>query len=238
MCENCDAERLGRRGFLKTAGLAAAGLAAGLTPALAAAPAEAPNMPPEAALKRMMDGNSRYIADPATCVADMAKQRKATATGQKPFGMVLGCADSRVAPELVFGGTGPGELFVARNAGNTADDITIGSLEYGALILGASALMVLGHGSCGAVAAAVDLIDKNTVYPATIEAVVRPILPAALIARGQGGDVMEKAIAENARRTVKRIVERSRILDALVQGGRLKIVAGVYDLDSGKVSLL
>lgn len=235
MCQTCD---VSRRGFLRGAGLAAGGLAAGLTSARAAAIAEAPNMPPDAALQKMMDGNRRYASDPATCVADVARLRKETAGSQKPYGMVLGCADSRVAPEVLFGGTGPGELFVTRNAGNTADDITIGTLEYGSLVLGASVLFVLGHQSCGAVTAALDMLEKNPTYPASIEALVRPILPAALAARQQGGDLVENGVRENARRMAKRIIERSRPLESLVLAGKLKVVPAVYALESGKVELL
>jgi carbonic anhydrase len=108
---------------------------------------------PDTALARLMDGNARYVAGKLN-ERDFSVGRAARAQGQAPYAAILGCADSRVAPELAFD-EGPGELFIVRVAGNFVTPEGLGSLEYGAAVLGAKVIMVLGHTSCGAIGATV-----------------------------------------------------------------------------------
>ena len=141
---------LNRRNLLAIgAGSIAAGSMAMLgARACAAAPAPiVGGRTPAQAIDELKQGNARFVSDPQECVMDLAKQRASVAGSQAPWAMILGCADSRVPPELVFGGRGLGELFVARNAGNLADTATIGTLEYGAAVLGSPLIVVLGHTS-------------------------------------------------------------------------------------------
>ena len=169
---------------------------------------------------------------------DLAKRRADVAGHQSPWATIVGCSDSRVPPELLFGGLGLGELFVARNAGNIVDTATMGTVEYGAEVLGAPLLVVLGHEKCGAVAAACDVVIKNAKFPGSIGPMVRPIVPAATAMRGKPGDFVDNTVRESARRTAQRLAVASPILAKLVKEGKLKIVAARYDLDDGKVEYL
>lgn len=207
--------------------------------ALAASdPATAAAQSPDHALAVLKEGNARYISHPQVCELDLAKQRARVAAKQAPWATILSCADSRVPPELVFGGLGLGELFVARNAGNLADTATIGTLEYGAAVLGSPLIVVLGHNRCGAVKAACEVVTNNATFPGSIGPMIDPIIPAALAVRSKGGDFADNATRESAQRTVRRLAEASNTLSDLVDAGKLKIVAAHYDLDTGAVAYL
>jgi carbonic anhydrase len=119
---------------------------------------------------------------------------------QAPWATIIACADSRVPLELLFGGVGLGELFVARNAGNLADQATIGTVEYGAAALGSPLVVVLGHTGRGAVAAACDVVTEHSTFPGAIGHMVEPIIPAAIAVRDRPGDFVDKSVAESARR--------------------------------------
>lgn len=241
MCDTCLTARPSRRSALSLAGLglAAAATAAGSGTAgaqPAATPAAAPT--PDQALERLMAGNRRYVAEPQVCSGELARQRGQVASGQAPWASVVSCADSRVPPELIFGGLGLGELFVVRNAGNTVDTAALGTLEFGAAVLGSPLILVLGHTRCGAVAAACDVVAKSATFPGSIGTMIETILPAAISASRQGGDVVEAAIRENVRRTVERLGSTGPILSDLVAKGRIRIVGGIYELATGRVQLL
>ena len=188
------------------------------------------NMTPDESLRHLMEGNERFVSGKLTELnTSLNLIRQRTVEKQEPFAAVLSCADSRVPVELVFDQT-IGELFVARVAGNfTTPEIT-GTLEYGVAVLGTRVLMVLGHSGCGAVQAT---MDAKTV-PGEISSLFEHIQPAVDVS---GGD-LEKAIKENARRQAKLLGESSPVLSGFVKEGKLKIVAGYYDLGTGKVSLL
>jgi carbonic anhydrase len=239
MCRNCASEGVGRRDFLK---LGATGLAAvavgGVSGPAGAAGGQAATLTPDEALAALKSGNERYVGNPELCSIDLAKQRTAVAAHQAPWATIIGCADSRVPPELIFGGRGVGELFVARNAGNLVDTATLGTVEYGAAVLGSPLIVVLGHTSCGAVKAACDVVAKNATYPGAIGAMIDPILPAALTVRGEPGDLVNNAAKQSARRTAAQLTMASTLLASLAGKGKLKIVAAIYDLDTGIVSYL
>src|SRR5204863_3049139 len=133
------------------------------------------------------------------------KRRTDVADHQAPWATIVGCADSRVPPELLFGGLGLGELFVARNAGNLVDTATMGTVDYGAEVLGAPLLVVLGHEKCGAVVAACDVVTKKATFPGSIGPMVKPIVPAAMAMRGKPGDFVDNTVRESARRTAQRL---------------------------------
>lgn len=233
------ASGMARRRFLGAgaASLAGLALASGAGSALAAAGA-ATSLNPVQALEKLRAGNAKYVSAPQVCAADLASARAGVAQHQAPWASILSCADSRVAPELLFGGTAPGELFVARNAGNQTDTNTLGTLEYGAAALGVPLIVVLGHERCGAVVAACDMVAKGKAYPGSIGPMVQAITPAAKAVVGQSGDFVENAIKENARQNAARILQQSPIIADLVKQGKVRIVAARYDLDDGKVEFL
>jgi carbonic anhydrase len=239
MCDRCDRREIDRRRVLAMAGLgvAAAGLGLGMGHATAADDKKTA-LSSDQALAALKDGNARYVANPQACVMDLAKRRAEVATHQAPWAVIVGCADSRVAPELLFGGVGPGELFVARNAGNMVDTATMGTVEYGAEHLGAPLVVVLGHERCGAVVAACEVVTKNAKFPGSIGPMVKAIVPAAMAVKGKPGDFVDNAVRESARRTADRLKTASPILSHLVKDGKLKILAARYDLDDGKVEYL
>lgn len=234
MCKTCDASALGRRQVL--IGGVAALAAMGTTVWAAGGPVT--HVKPDEALEKLKAGNAKYVAAPQVCAADLAKQREGVAKAQMPWATIISCADSRVPPELLFGGVGPGELFVARNAGNMVDTATMGTIEYGAAVLGVPLIVVLGHERCGAVAAACDVVAKKATFPGSIGPMVQAIVPAAQAVKGKTGDFVDNAIRESAKRTAAQLAAKSKIVADLVKAGKLKVVAGRYDLDDGKVEFL
>src|SRR4029077_12461994 len=141
---------------------------------------------PDAALARLVEGNARYVAGKLN-ERDFSAGRAARAQGQAPFAAILGCADSRVAPELAFD-QAPGELFVVRVAGNFVTPDGLGSLEYGAAVLGTKLIMVLGHTSCGAIDATVAALQTRTDLPGHIADLVRAMKPGVEPVLKQPGD--------------------------------------------------
>lgn len=236
MCDRCNSPGLGRRAFLGLAGAAAA-VAATCFRASPAGAAGGPktDLTADQALEKLKAGNARYVSDAQVCAADLNGQRHHVSGGQAPWATVVSCADSRVPPELLFGGLGLGELFVTRNAGNLVDTAVLGTLEYGAAVLGSPLIVVMGHQRCGAVAAACDVAMKNATFPGSIGPMIEPIVPAALAVKDAPGDLVGNAVRESAKRTAARILEHSSIVAGLVKDGKLKVVSAYYDLDSGIV---
>lgn len=232
MCAIRAVRAPGRRAFVA---LAAAGLcgmpgrAAGLRPA---------PLPAVQALARLQAGNAAFAQAPALCAARLQQQRAQLATRQAPWATVLCCADSRVPPELVFGGLGLGQLFVARNAGHLPDATTLGTLEYGCTVLGVPLIVVLGHGRCGAVAAATAVVRGQARLPGFLGTLVEAIVPTARAVAGRPGDFTDNAVREHARRTAQHIATRSQAIAQGVAGGRVRVVAALYNLDSGEVEFL
>jgi carbonic anhydrase len=239
MCRTCEIRAVTRRGFLAGVGLglAAGGVAFGLGPAFAAASGPKTSMTADEALARLKAGNERYVSNPELCTADLQARRSKVAESQAAWATIVGCSDSRVPPELLFGGLGPGELFVARNAGNMVDTATMGTVEYGSAVLGAPLILVLGHERCGAVVAACDVVTKKATFPGSIGPMVKAIVPAATAVRNQPGDFVDNTIRESAKRTAIQIATKSPIIAPLVKKGSVKVVAGRYDLDDGKVEI-
>jgi carbonic anhydrase len=234
MCKSCLREGLSRRSLL----VAGAVLAAGplVLDAAQAQPASAADTP-DAALKLLTEGNERYVANQPR-ERDFSAGRASRALGQAPFAAVLSCADSRVAPELAFD-QGPGDLFVVRVAGNFVTADGLGSLEFGAAVLGTKLIMVLGHSSCGAVDATVAALQKGNKLPGHIADLVRAMKPGIEGEIKQGGSNLEqRAVAANVRHNVKRLQQATPILAKMVAEKKLRVVGAVYDLPTGKVALV
>jgi carbonic anhydrase len=209
-------------------------------PALAA-PSGPPPKPhnvvsPDEALKRLMAGNAHYVGG-VTRRRDFAHDREALAGGQNPFASILGCADSRVAPETIFD-VGRGDLFVCRVAGNFANDDVVASLEYSVAVLGAPLIMVLGHGACGALSAAIKSIDTGETLPGHLPSLVEALAPAVRAAHAGHGDRLNAAIRENVVLTVRKLETARPILSAAVEQGKLRVVGAVYHLADGRVDLV
>ena len=185
------------------------------------------------ALRVLQEGNQRYAAARLSYPNQNAARRTEVAAGQHPIAAVLSCADSRVPPELVFD-RGLGDLFVVRVAGNIADNAILGSLEYAAEHLHVPLIVVLGHQKCGAVSAAVQGGRTNT----HIDSLIDAINPAVATVKGKSGDIIDNAVRANVLRVVDQLKSDASILANEVREGKLKIVGGVYSLDTGKVTLL
>lgn len=188
------------------------------------------------ALALLKKGNAAYLTDSPVRAASGRARRLQIAQGQAPIAAYVSCSDSRVSPELLFG-RGLGELFIIRNAGNTVDTVALGSIEYAVAELGVPLVVVMGHERCGAVAAALEVVRNNVVFPGSIGRMVEPIIPAVLQAQTQrGGDLLDNAVRENVRRVVRQLrTATDPLLLKPQESGRLKVVGAYYDLETGNV---
>lgn len=192
---------------------------------------------PDAALARIMEGNARYVANTPS-MKDFSAGRAARTTAQYPIAGLVSCADSRVAPELAFDQE-PGDLFVVRVAGNFIDDDGLASLEYGVKFLGVPLLMVMGHTNCGAVAAAIKVVQDKITLPGHLDELVSHITPAVEVAlRSKPEDQLNAAIIENVHLNVHELSEATPIISEFVKGGKVKVVGSIYDLATGKVTVV
>lgn len=193
---------------------------------------------PDEALQRLKDGNARFTAD-ERYDADLSRDRRLElAKGQNPFATLVGCSDSRVGPEQLFG-VGLGDLFIVRSAGNNIDIAGTGSVEYSVIALNVPLIVVLGHEACGAVVAATQVVTDDKRFPGSIPAMIAPIIPAVLAAqRGEPDNLVEASVEENVRRVVERLRTGEAVLQDALEQGRLKVVGAVYSLSTGEVRWL
>ncbi|MCT0198633.1 carbonic anhydrase [Synechococcus sp. CS-1325] len=186
-------------------------------------------MNPNHALERLKAGNHRYVSGDASHHHQSGSRMRVIAAGQHPFAIILGCADSRVPPEIIFD-QGLGDLFVIRVAGNILDDAILGSIEYAAEEFGTSLVVVLGHERCGAVAATL----KHAEIPGHVSTLLRAIQPAVDRARDQPGDLLDNAVRANIELVVEQLKSAAPVAERLATE-QLKIVGGFYNLDCGTV---
>jgi len=187
----------------------------------------APSVDADAALAKLKEGNARFSSSKVSQGKPTAAKRAETAQAQHPFAIVLGCADSRTAPEIVFD-QNIGDLFVVRTAGNLVDEHALGSIEYAVDHLGVRLIVVLGHTRCGAVTAAL----ASDTAPGHVQSLVRDIQPAVKAAKGKDGNVTDLTAAENARLMAAKIRNEASLGEFAKE---VRIISGVYDLDTGKV---
>jgi carbonic anhydrase len=191
-------------------------------------------------LKDLMEGNARFVKGEATSPRRTPADFRAVAEAQYPVAIVVSCADSRVSPELVFD-SGVGELFVIRVAGNVVDGagVTVkGSIEYAIAELNVPLIVVLGHTNCGAVKAAVKHINDKDSLPGSINGLVELIKPVVGRVQGQSGEIYENVTRENVTAGVEKLKDLQPIIAPRVRSGSVKVVGGVYDLQTGVVELL
>jgi carbonic anhydrase len=190
-------------------------------------------MPANQALKLLLEGNQRFVAGKLEHPNQMPDRRTEVAKGQHPFASVLACSDSRTPPEIIFD-RGLGDLFTVRVAGNVADKVVIESLDYSVKHLGVRVVMVLGHRRCGAVIAAV---EGHSEEGKDVGPMLKELDPAVHATHDMPGDPVENAVRANVRLVMLNLAT-SPELRAMVISGELKIVGGIYDLDTGTIEML
>jgi carbonic anhydrase len=182
----------------------------------------------------LADGNKRFVEGKPQS-RDVVSRRQSLAKTQNPRVAVLSCSDSRVPPEVVFD-QGLGDLFVVRTAGNSADPLGIGSLEYAVEHLGTVVIVVLGHQSCGAVTAA---CSGEKMPTTNLEAVAQPVTESCSVAKQQQkSELVDFAVKDHVHRTAQDLLTRSTVLKHAHDEGKLSIIEGYYSLDSGTVTRL
>jgi carbonic anhydrase len=220
-----------RRRFLQ---IGLTGTAVGLLGGLElAAPFQAraqSRLSPEAALTELMDGNKRFMSGKLTSHQhDLAILRQKTIDKQEPFAAVLSCADSRVPVELIFDQS-IGQVFVTRVAGNMVTPEIIGSLEYGAAVLGTKVILIMGHSGCGAV--------KATIHGEEVPGQISSLFPHIQPAVDQAGHDLVAATKANAKMQAGLLRQASTVISGMVKENKVKVVAGYYDVGTGAVELL
>ncbi|MBM3593949.1 MAG: carbonic anhydrase [Alphaproteobacteria bacterium] len=205
-------------------------------PADAAGGVPKTDLTPDQALARLMYGNRRFVADQPIQPDIGSARRRALSAGQAPYATIVACADSRSAPETLVG-AGLGEIFVTRVAGNTVPAPDLASIAYAVDVLGTPLIAVLGHESCGAVAAAVAVVTQGLVVPPIMQPMLGPLIFAVNAVRNQPGDLLDNAVRENARQGARQLSRQPEFAEKIA-AGKLKIVAARYDLDEGQITLL
>lgn len=194
------------------------------------------DLTPDQALSRLMKGNERFASGHPRHPNQGAARREVVAGGQHPYAIVLACADSRVGPEVVFD-QGVGDIFVVRVAGNIADESGIASMEFATAVLGADVIVVMGHTECGAVNATIGVVTAGQTLPGHLPSLAAAIRPA-VTALPAGGVTLDAATESNVRHVVNQIRGTKPILADLNSKGSIKVVGGVYDLQSGRFRLI
>lgn len=192
---------------------------------------------PDEALAELMAGNDRYIHG-SWELRDYSAARAAAADDQVPLAAILGCADARVAAELIFD-RGPGDLFMVRVAGNFLSEYGLASMEFAVRFLNVPLLMVLGHTKCGALSTAVRIVEERSHLPGRLPYLIDAVEPAVHIAKSKDpDDLLRAAIEENVRRQVQRLATISPIIDEAEAAGTTRVVGAVYELETGRVVLV
>lgn len=192
---------------------------------------------PAQAWEIMLEGNARFVADSPLHPNQDAARRATQSQGQAPFASVFGCADSRVAAEMIFD-RGIGDLFVTRTAGQVLDSSVLGTLEFGSHLLHIPLVVVLGHDSCGAVKAAMDAHATGTLPPGHLSDVVQKMTPSVLTAHRQQVTDARGIMEQHVAATVDLLPERSRLIGERLESGTLGIVGAAYDLAHGTVRVV
>lgn len=191
---------------------------------------------PADAWTQLQEGNTRFVAGrprhPSQGIAD----RKLLTQGQKPKAVIFGCADSRVAAEIIFD-QGLGDAFVIRTAGHVIDSAVLGSIEYAITLLEVPLIVILGHDSCGAIRASLDALDEQHVPGGHIRDLIERVTPSILLGRSEGLSTVDEFTARHVTETSRRIMERSSTIATAVANADTAIVGLTYQLTDGNVHL-
>jgi carbonic anhydrase len=191
---------------------------------------------PAQAWTSLREGNERFVAGKSLHPSQGIEDRARLAAGQHPQAVLFGCADSRVAAEIIFD-QGLGEMFVIRTAGHVIDSAVLGSIEYAVEVLDVPLIAVLGHDSCGAVRATLDALDDLQIPGGFIRDVVERVTPSILAGRSEGLTRVDEFEARHVKETGRLMVQRSRIISDKIASGELGIVGLTYELAEGAVRL-
>ena len=235
-----DGSQFSRRDFVKLSTSAMAAMTVGFPHGLFGDTPAGAKVALADVLPRLMQGNERFVKGAIEHPGRKPSDFQPLAAGQSPIAVIVGCADSRVAPEILFD-QGIGDLFVVRVAGNyvTGAGATVkGSIEYAVAELGVQFIMVLGHSQCGAVKAAIQHIHAHDALPGAINDLVNNIKPAVLETQGKPGDPLENAIVANVRRSVATLNTLGPIVGPRVAKHEVKVAGATYDLATGRVKLV
>ncbi|WP_040509960.1 carbonic anhydrase [Gordonia soli] len=189
---------------------------------------------PAEAWQILRDGNSRFVGGDSKHPGQGSDDRARLVGGQNPHVVLFGCADSRLAAEIIFD-QGLGDMFVVRTAGHVLDSAVLGSIEYAAAVLEVPLIVVLGHDSCGAVKATLDALDDLQIPGGYIRDVVERVAPSILAGRGEGLTRVDEFEARHVTETGSQLLDRSRIIADRVESGELAIVGLTYELGEGQV---
>jgi carbonic anhydrase len=191
---------------------------------------------PKEAFELLLAGNRRFIAGAPEHPNQDATRRAALTPGQRPFAVLFGCSDSRLAAEIIFD-RGLGDLFVVRTAGHVVGAEVLGSIEYGVDVLDCPLVVVLGHDSCGAVSAACAALEDGTSPRGYVRDIVERVTSSVLAARAAGRVEADEILAEHIRHTVDLLLDRSRVLAERVGAGHAAVVGLSYRLADGSAQL-
>jgi carbonic anhydrase len=197
-------------------------------------------MSADQALRELLAGNHRFAIGKRLMPRAKPEDFRVLAHGQSPEAVIVSCADSRVAPEILFD-VGVGDIFVVRVAGNVIDGAGVavkGSIEYAVAELNVPLIVVLGHSSCGAVKSAIQHIDDKDSLSGAINGLVELVKPAVVMSKGMPGDPLENAIRKNVENGVESLKGLEPILAPRVRDRKVEVVGGVYDLITGRVALV
>ncbi|WP_412078935.1 carbonic anhydrase [Streptomyces xanthophaeus] len=198
---------------------------------------DTPILTPAQAFERLLAGNQRFVSGTPEHPNQDAARRSEIAPAQNPFAVLFGCSDSRLAAEIIFD-QGLGDLFVVRTAGHVTGPEVLGSIEYGASVLNCPLVVVLGHDSCGAVAATRAAVEDGVTAPGFVRDVIERVTPSVLAARSAGLTQDSDIIAEHTRHTVDLLLDRSRVLADQVKAGQTAVVGLSYRLSDGSAHLV
>ncbi|MCX2756649.1 carbonic anhydrase [Gordonia sp. 4N] len=191
---------------------------------------------PRQAWRILRDGNNRFVTGESQHPSQGIEDRARLAGGQHPHVALFGCADSRLAAEIIFD-QGLGDMFVVRTAGQVIDSAVLGSLEYAVEVLQVPLIVILGHDSCGAVKATLDALDDNQIPGGYIRDVVERVTPSILAGRSEGLTRVDEFEARHVVETGQLLMQRSRIIADRISTGRLAIVGLTYQLSEGQVNV-
>jgi carbonic anhydrase len=195
-----------------------------------------PNTSPVTAWKALKEGNERFVCGSPAHPSQSIEHRASLAVAQQPTAVVFGCADSRVAAEIIFD-QGLGDMFVVRTAGHVIDSAVLGSIEYAVTVLNVPLIVLLGHNSCGAVQATLSALDDGVVPAGFVRDIVERVAPSILLGRRDGLNRVDEFEARHVIETGAQLMSRSTAIAARVNAGTLAIVGLTYDLADGRVAM-
>ncbi|MCB1292502.1 carbonic anhydrase [Mycolicibacterium sp.] len=195
-----------------------------------------PNTSPAKAWKALKEGNERFVAGHPEHPSQSIEHRASLAVAQRPTAVVFGCADSRVAAEIIFD-QGLGDMFVVRTAGHVIDAAVLGSIEYAVSVLRVPLIVVLGHDSCGAVKATLDALDEGVVPSGFVRDVVERVTPSIILGRRDGMTRVDEFEARHVIETGTQLLSRSTAIAGGVDAGEVAIVGVTYHLADGRIVL-